>query len=349
MQQFIFQMTKSCATRLINELLKQFNKMNGFQESGRLEVTGHSEVKGHSEVTGYSAGTGHTEVKKQIKDIKIIEDIRIPPNSVPQPIHTPAPLIPVAPVIETGRLDISIPLEQEIINDLNDCEHDSDSDSDDDDDDDYEPPDISEQREPETTLRQKKERSTTSYKCETEGCNVRLLAQENTSYHQTCHYGKGKDAPDAFKCPECEEFVSNRWNPMTVHLWRAHLIDMELHACDLCNYKTPSLSRLIHQHRGIHGVERPFVCETCGKGFKTSKQLRTHKIIHKPANSTNTFECKECQRVFKTKRLLQLHNTTVHKESKPFTCNVCDYSAATRSGLKLHLRKHSGKQVINLH
>lgn len=182
-------------------------------------------------------------------------------------------------------------------------------------------------------------------KCSIDNCTVRLLSNENMQYHETCHNDKKINNDDCFKCPECEEYKTKDWRNIASHLWRQHIIDMELYACDLCNYKTPSLSKLINQHRGIHSDDRPFICEFCGKGFKTNKQLRTHKIFHKSNNNNITYQCNHCQRIFKNLRLLKLHDNTVHNEYKPFKCHYCDYSASTRSVLKLHLRRHTGKLI----
>ncbi|KAF7988628.1 hypothetical protein HCN44_001201 [Aphidius gifuensis] len=185
------------------------------------------------------------------------------------------------------------------------------------------------------------------FKCSIDNCTVRLLSNENMEYHKTCHNDKKIDNNDNFKCPECEQYKTKDWRNIASHLWRQHIIDMELYACDLCNYKTPSLSKLINQHRGIHSDDRPFICEYCGKGFKTNKQLRTHKIFHKNNNSNVTYQCNNCQRIFKNLRLLKLHNNTVHNEYKPFKCHYCDYSASTRSVLKLHLRRHTGEKPFS--
>lgn len=84
-------------------------------------------------------------------------------------------------------------------------------------------------------------------------------------------------AASMFACPECRHNFS-QWRILTAHLWRAHVIDMELYACDQCSFKTNSYSKLVNLHKRIHGVERPFLCDNCGKGFKTSKQLRNHKV-----------------------------------------------------------------------
>ncbi|XP_024936839.1 uncharacterized protein LOC107263684 isoform X2 [Cephus cinctus] len=180
------------------------------------------------------------------------------------------------------------------------------------------------------------------YKCAIPECGVRMLAQENIVFHQKCHAVITTDKSNMnYQCPECLEFKSNNWNNVAGHLWRSHIIDMELHACDLCSYKTPSLSNLMNQHRGIHGDDRPYLCDNCGKGFKTTKQLRNHRALHRAKNK-EPLECEECRRVFTNTRLLKLHKDAVHKDCKPFMCNFCTYSASTRSALKLHLRRHTG-------
>ncbi|XP_015524261.1 uncharacterized protein LOC107227580 [Neodiprion lecontei] len=184
------------------------------------------------------------------------------------------------------------------------------------------------------------------YKCEIEDCGVRMLVQENIVYHQKCHVTGAVPCTISYQCPECAEFKSNNWNNLAGHLWRSHIIDMELHCCDLCSYKTPSLSHLTNQHRGIHGEDRPFLCDHCGKGFKTKKQRRNHQAHHR-AKEKEPLKCDECQRNFTNARLLRLHQGAVHKESKPFTCNACSYSASTRSALKLHLRRHTGEKPFS--
>lgn len=127
--------------------------------------------------------------------------------------------------------------------------------------------------------RQKINREQGSFICERKGCNVRFRELENLEYHVRCHRA---DKPD-FVCPECS-VVCLRWRTMTGHLWRHHLCDMELHQCDQCDFRTYSLSKLENSHKRTHGEERPFLCDVCGKGFKTGKQLRNHKTIHRQAS-----------------------------------------------------------------
>lgn len=98
--------------------------------------------------------------------------------------------------------------------------------------------------------------------------------EENIKYHRRCHEGQ------LYNCPECCKDCRN-WISLSSHLWQKHKIDMELFKCDLCSYRTPSYSRLTSIHRGIHGTAKPFLCDICGKGFKTVKQMRNHKVIKK--------------------------------------------------------------------
>ncbi|CAG0902032.1 unnamed protein product [Darwinula stevensoni] len=178
------------------------------------------------------------------------------------------------------------------------------------------------------------------FKCDVNGCAIRIKSRETLDYHRRCHSG------EVFACPECKEHFSH-WRNLSVHLWRAHVIDMELYSCDQCNYKTYSQSKLMNLHKRIHSSERPYLCDTCGKGFKTNKQLRSHKTVHqdkKVSKRLSSRQCDLCQRVFSDKRMLRMHRETVHMKIRPFLCNFCGYSASCRSTLKMHLRQHTGEK-----
>ncbi|XP_069676554.1 uncharacterized protein [Periplaneta americana] len=181
------------------------------------------------------------------------------------------------------------------------------------------------------------------YRCDIDGCAVRLRSHDNIEYHRRCHHG------EKFLCPECSEETIH-WNTLSTHLWRYHVIDMELFSCDQCSYKTNSYSKLMNVHRRIHGDERPFLCDTCGKGFKNPKQMRNHKAIHvskqKKKNGPSG-ECDVCGRSFSNSRMLRIHKDNVHGKLRPHLCNYCGYSASSRSTLKMHMRLHTGEKPFH--
>uniref|UniRef100_T1J483 C2H2-type domain-containing protein n=1 Tax=Strigamia maritima TaxID=126957 RepID=T1J483_STRMM len=179
-----------------------------------------------------------------------------------------------------------------------------------------------------TILRKKKNKAP----CEVDDCAIRMKSIDNLEYHRRCHV-KGVAG---FTCPECHEKFDH-WRNISVHLWRVHVIDMELYACDQCSYKTYSLSKLINMHKRIHSEERPFLCDNCGKGFKTSKQLRNHKVIHLDKRRQRSFRSGECD----------VCHHTVHNKLRPFLCNYCGYAASCRSTLKMHMRQHTGEKPFS--
>lgn len=177
-------------------------------------------------------------------------------------------------------------------------------------------------------------------KCNVPLCKVRLQNMEKLNYHIKCHMDT------SFKCPECSEIFSF-WKPLTGHLWRLHKIDMELYSCDKCEYKTFSLGHLNNVHKLIHNDTKPFVCNICLRGFKNSKQLRNHKSSHRQkTDKTSTFVCDTCTKSFSDRRQLRIHIDGVHKKIKPFLCNFCGYKGATRSSLRMHMRQHTGNNVL---
>ncbi|XP_076047753.1 uncharacterized protein LOC143029159 isoform X2 [Oratosquilla oratoria] len=175
-------------------------------------------------------------------------------------------------------------------------------------------------------------------RCDVNGCGLKLKQEENIEYHRKCHIGA------LLVCPECHTKFGH-WHSLAMHLWKAHIIDMELHKCDECDYKTYSLSKLHNTHKMIHGSERPFLCDMCGKGFKTAKQMRKHKqSVHSEKSGIAHYTCNICQRQFSDKRMLRCHKDTVHDKVKRYLCNYCGYSASSNSTLKMHIRQHTGEK-----
>lgn len=115
----------------------------------------------------------------------------------------------------------------------------------------------------------------TPLKCAVPTCSVRLKKASSLAYHASCH-----NSTPQLQCPECKWSCLN-WRTMQTHLWQEHKVDIDMYACDKCEYKTHSLSKLNNIHRLIHGDTKPYLCDDCGKGFKNPKQLRNHKLIHK--------------------------------------------------------------------
>lgn len=169
--------------------------------------------------------------------------------------------------------------------------------------------------------------------CIISGCKARLQAMDKMTYHLNSHFENG------FRCNECgERFLC--WKPLTSHLWRLHKVNMELFACDKCDYKTVSLAKLNNIHKLIHGEARAYTCNICDKSFKNVKQLRNHKFLHREKTKHS---CPECLKSFSYRGQLKIHMDMVHKKLKPFSCNLCGYKGSSKTSLKMHSRQHTGR------
>ncbi|XP_070574164.1 zinc finger protein ZFAT-like [Ptychodera flava] len=65
------------------------------------------------------------------------------------------------------------------------------------------------------------------------------------------------------------------------------------------------------------------------------------------SNTTNpvlrVFTCPHCNKLFKYRHALAVH-ILIHKDIKPFKCQLCDYASNSSGNLNVHMRKHTGEK-----
>lgn len=202
--------------------------------------------------------------------------------------------------------------------------------------------------------RTKKENTTERlYRCGERSCGYRFQTEESLEYHVRCHAPAGTPGGRLYQCPECGEH-RDHWRSLAMHLWRSHMLDLDLHRCNQCGYRTFSTFKL-ENHARIHSEERDFTCAQCGKGFKQLSQLRNHHVVHLDRKNTphkrwySQQTCDLCQRTFSDSKCLRKHHQAVHGKVKPYVCSFCGHMSARKAMLQLHLRQHTGEKPFACH
>lgn len=69
--------------------------------------------------------------------------------------------------------------------------------------------------------------------------------------------------------------------------------------CEICSRKFEAPG-LLARHMMVHKGQMPFICTTCGKGYKTKHSLRCHILsLHK---NIRAYNCNYCEKSFVAKR-----------------------------------------------
>ncbi|KAI1899455.1 hypothetical protein AGOR_G00061970 [Albula goreensis] len=170
------------------------------------------------------------------------------------------------------------------------------------------------------------------YHCEK--CNYACADPSRLKYHMRIHDNERK-----YLCPECG--YKCKWvNQLKYHMTKH--TGAKPYACEECEYRTNRADTLRIHRETRHREVRSFICEKCGKGFKTRFLLNTHQKKH---SEERPYVCRLCHRGFRWPAGLRHHYLT-HTQNHPFHCLYCSYCAKQKFQVVKHLQRHHPEQPV---
>lgn len=145
-----------------------------------------------------------------------------------------------------------------------------------------------------------------------------------------------------YQCNICDVSAKTKML-LCVHHMRVHL-KRKNKICPHCDRAFASQGDLT-RHIRIHSGENPFKCDyqDCTSEFKTSGDLKKHKIVHERDPSHRPFECAECESKFIRQTDLTRHKK-IHLigkvENVGFTCELCNKIFYRKDLFRAHSNHH---------
>ncbi|XP_069335012.1 zinc finger protein 142 isoform X3 [Eulemur rufifrons] len=164
-------------------------------------------------------------------------------------------------------------------------------------------------------------------------CPYACADPSRLKYHMRIHKEERK-----YLCPECG--YKCKWvNQLKYHMTKH--TGLKPYQCPECEYCTNRADALRVHQETRHREARAFMCEQCGKAFKTRFLLRTHLRKHSEAKP---YVCNVCHRAFRWAAGLR-HHALTHTDRHPFFCRLCSYKAKQKFQVVKHVRRHHPDQA----
>ncbi|XP_077583637.1 uncharacterized protein znf142 [Stigmatopora nigra] len=164
------------------------------------------------------------------------------------------------------------------------------------------------------------------YRCER--CSYACVDPSRLKLHMRVHQDEKK-----YLCPECG--YKCKWATQLKYHMTKHTGEKR-YTCNQCEYRTNRADALRAHQTTRHCDVRAYVCEECGKAFKSNFILKTHQRQH---GERPHYSCGICHKAFRWPAGLR-HHFLSHGNRLPFGCRQCPYRAKQRFQVVKHLKRH---------